>query len=190
MKNVNMSRLGFTLIELLVVVLIIGILASVAVPQYQKAVIKSKAAQMQTLLDAVVKASDLYYLQNGEYPQNFDDLDIGIELPTLDYRPCLDDLGKFSIKHNGDMAIAIYSGAPSFQINVITAYFTTGKYKCRGFTRIQKWKTDPHDDGTYCMEARYQLDCGTNCENGIFCTNVMGKTSRGGAAGGQMTLYD
>ena len=69
---------GFTLIELLVVVLVIGILAAVAVPQYQLAVDKSKFASNMPLLDAVESAQEAYYLANGQYASSFDQLDIEI----------------------------------------------------------------------------------------------------------------
>ncbi len=67
---------GFALIELLVVVLIIGILAAVALPQYQKAVWKSKARLLQQQVMDLVHAQEAYYLEHGEYATDLKTLDL------------------------------------------------------------------------------------------------------------------
>ena len=59
------NKKAFTLIELLVVVLIIGILAAIALPQYEKAVWKSRLVELITNTKAIQDCFDMYVLQNG-----------------------------------------------------------------------------------------------------------------------------
>jgi prepilin-type N-terminal cleavage/methylation domain-containing protein len=79
MKNKNSYIKGFTLIELLVVVLIIGILAAVALPQYQKAVTKSRFAEALANLRTIYNARKVCELEKGERNCSFDDL--AIDMP-------------------------------------------------------------------------------------------------------------
>ncbi len=68
---------GFTLIELLVVVLIIGILASVALPQYQRAVEKSRVAEAKQMIASIITAYRVYQMENdGANPTSFADLSL------------------------------------------------------------------------------------------------------------------
>ena len=69
---------AFTLIELLVVVLIIGILAAVALPQYRIAVAKSRIGRILPVLQTLAEAEEVYFLQNGTYTSKIEDLDVDI----------------------------------------------------------------------------------------------------------------
>ena len=65
------NKKGFTLIELLVVVLILGILAAMAMPQYFKAVERSRMTEAVTLLSNISAAQQRKYLQTNRYSTTY-----------------------------------------------------------------------------------------------------------------------
>ena len=79
MKNKNKKfTKGFTLIELLVVVLIIGVLAAIALPQYKKAVERARMTEAIIMVKKIAEAQQRYYMVHGAFTRDINELDIDI----------------------------------------------------------------------------------------------------------------
>ena len=59
------SKRGFTLLELLMVIIVVGILASLAIPQYQSFVEKSRTTEAVNMIAAIKSAQMLFKLEDG-----------------------------------------------------------------------------------------------------------------------------
>ncbi len=126
-------RKAFTLIELLVVVLIIGILAAVALPQYRKAVEKSRAAQAFVLLKTLKQAQEAYELENGKRSTKLEELSVTI--PAIDT-----------------------SNASRWKIN---SYFYAGVHPSNGSPHV--WRIDSQNNFLYTLAVYMTRDGGLYC---------------------------
>ena len=158
---------AFTLIELLVVVLIIGILAAVALPQYDKAVEKARAAEALSLMKTIADANQAYYMANGTHAIHMDELDIeipGTSITNFDAHRVQTKWFEYGVAWNNDthlLAIANRLPLSTFYVfnlfddNVTCcySYSTKGTDFCKS---LSKGKTNSAhtSGGTTCYQLQ------------------------------------
>lgn len=131
-EKMKKNRKGFTLIELLVVVLIIGILASVALPQYTKAVEKSRWMEAISNTKVIGLALERYLLANpGDYTTDMSALDISVGTPIDSSRVVA---GKFRYTLFGSAGVGV-------------------NWEGRGASESNYMNNDPREHYMYCKIA-------------------------------------
>lgn len=90
------TQQGFTLIELMIVVAIIGILAAIAIPQYQNYVGKANFASGLSTLTALKTNIENYIMENGKFPDNE-----ALKAATLGMEKDANDLGEITLNPQG-----------------------------------------------------------------------------------------
>jgi len=83
MKMIATKKSGFSLVELTIVVVILGILATFAVPRFMSSVEKTKASEAFSYLAQVESAQARYNAEHGKYSNKVKNLDIDIDAPEF-----------------------------------------------------------------------------------------------------------
>ena len=158
----EMKMKGFTLIELLVVVLIIGILSSVALPQYQKAVLKSRTSEAWVNLKNINTAVNEYCLENPSVYVHFDSASLVIDVKNsknFSYFGTI-DCGSYPFHH----IMASWRGGGGYDL-FLGIHPQTGRRSCMGssckdlgFTKYAPTDSTSHSDICLCGSSCYYAD--------------------------------
>ena len=105
-----MNQKGFATLEVILMVVIIGILATVAVPRFTDMTMKANTAKIQADLSTLDNAIEIYYMDKGEYPDDISDLgdyvkDVGNLKPPTGKAFTKDSSGEITISDSDNYEI-------------------------------------------------------------------------------------
>jgi type IV pilus assembly protein PilA len=144
--QMNKGQQGFTLIELMIVVAIIGILAAVAIPQYQNYVGKANFASGLSTLTALKTNIENYIMEEGAFPA-----DAALVAATLGMESDANDLGDITLTPGADAA----AGKMTFE-------FSKGNPGIKG----KKISLSRDTDGVWSCASDADTDYIRGCESG------------------------
>ena len=160
-KGRGKQHRGFTLIELLVVVLIIGILAAVALPQYQKAVDKTRYSTLMEIVTAVKNAEELFYLENGTYTTSLSQLSLRLPADCNTNGDCKN----FSIWVDENRVVASLSTSPNNTLIYWFAHSSSIKNQRQCLARASQGERARRVCKSFGPRGSSTIngDCGGNC---------------------------
>ncbi len=131
------KKRGFTITEMMIIVIILGILAAVALPQYKYAVERLKVSEAISILTNVLGAQKRYKFENGDYALSLQDLDVTVP-------PSKNFVGLTFFPNNG-AAVALIKRNGTGEYSYSMSIHEDGTFSCAGgaddiCAKIKTWQ--------------------------------------------------